>query len=86
MPSENEKKWIAAWKFAGPELERIRNEELRQMTDQDGLASLGAFETRNPKEDQQRNGLVTFQAWMMRMRILQMLERDASSSQTGSSN
>lgn len=35
MPTENEKKWIAAWKFAGPELERIRNEELRQMTDEE---------------------------------------------------
>jgi hypothetical protein len=45
MPTENEKKWIAAWKFAGPELERIRNEELRQMTDKEGLQSLGAFET-----------------------------------------
>ena len=35
MPTENEKKWIAAWKFAGPELERIRNEELRQTTDEE---------------------------------------------------
>lgn len=35
MPTENEKKWIAAWKLAGPELERIRNEELRQTTDEE---------------------------------------------------
>jgi hypothetical protein len=86
MPTENEKKWIAAWKFAGPELERIRNEELRQMTDEEGLQSLGAFETENLTEDSQRNGLITFQSWMMRMRILEMLGRIPKTKTKGSSD
>ena len=36
MPTEQEKQWIAAWKKAGPELERIRNQELRNLSDEEG--------------------------------------------------
>ncbi len=36
MPTEQEKQWIAAWRSAGPELERIRNEELRSLSDVEG--------------------------------------------------
>lgn len=36
MPTEQEKQWIEAWKKAGPELERIRNEELRNLSDEEG--------------------------------------------------
>jgi hypothetical protein len=35
-PTEQEKQWIAAWRSAGPELERIRNEELRALSDEQG--------------------------------------------------
>jgi hypothetical protein len=36
MPTENEKKWIAAWRSAGPELERIRREELANLDEEQG--------------------------------------------------
>jgi len=36
MPTENEKKWIAAWRSAGPELERIRREELKNLNKEQG--------------------------------------------------
>jgi hypothetical protein len=36
MPTEDEKKWIAAWRNAGPELERIRRQELRDLSDEEG--------------------------------------------------
>jgi len=36
MPTENEKKWIAAWRSAGPELERIRREELKNLNEEQG--------------------------------------------------
>jgi len=36
MPTENGKKWIAAWRSAGPELERIRREELKNLNEEQG--------------------------------------------------
>ncbi len=68
MPTEQEKRWIEAWRTAGPELERIRREELRNLTDDAGLEMLGAFA--EPNRDS--NGLVIFQAWMSRLRILEL--------------
>lgn len=68
MPSEQEKRWIEAWRTAGPELERIRREELRNLSDEAGLEMLGAF----AGADQQSNGMVIFQAWMSRLRILEL--------------
>ena len=62
---EKQQRWIAAWRIAGPELQRIRDEELRQKDEQFGLASLGAFETAKSEV----NGLLTFQSWMMRLRV-----------------
>ena len=70
MPTEEEKAWIAAWRRAGPELERIRREELRRLDDQAGLRLMGA--TRAPVAES--NGLVTFQAWMMRWRVLELMK------------
>ena len=38
--------WVAAWRLAGPELERLRREELRHMDTQRALENLaGAFES-----------------------------------------
>lgn len=68
MPTENEKKWIAAWRSAGPELERIRREELRAMPEHAGLKMLGALDV----AAESQNGLVIFQAWMSRLRILEL--------------
>lgn len=31
------KRWVETWKFAGPELERIKREELRAMTEAEAL-------------------------------------------------
>jgi len=56
MPTEQEKQWIAAWRTAGPELERIRNEELRNLSDGEGTRKatlLGVpVELIQPKESQ----------------------------------
>ena len=42
MPTEQEKRWIAAWRYAGPELERFRNDELRNLDDESTMRQLGA--------------------------------------------
>ena len=42
MPTEQEKRWIAAWRFAGSELERFRNDELRNLDDESTMRQLGA--------------------------------------------
>ena len=69
MPTEQEKQWIAAWRCASPELARIRNQELRQLEDIVGLRLLGAG-----TKPEQSSGLIAFQAWMMRMRVRDLLE------------
>jgi len=68
---EKQQRWIAAWRVAGPELNRIREEELRQKDEQFGLASLGAYVTDNSEI----NGLITFQSWMMRLRVIELNKR-----------
>ena len=42
MVTEQEKQFIDVWKFAGPELERMRNDELKQLNESTGLRLLGA--------------------------------------------
>ena len=74
MPSEQEKQFIDAWKFAGPELERIRNDELKQLDESAGLKLLGATAAAKPV----LTGLAIFQAWMMRLRIIQLSAEVAS--------
>ena len=71
MPTEQEKQWIAAWRFAGPELERIRNDELRNLDDESTMRQLGAGKPLR----QELNGLAIFQSWMMRLRVKQLLEK-----------
>ena len=64
-PTEQEKQWIAAWRSAGPELERIRTEELRALTEEHGTSKatlLGVFE-RQPLSES--SGLLEFQKWMI---------------------
>lgn len=72
MPTDVEKQWMAAWRRAGPELERIRREELQQLDDSAGLKLLGAGSQRQPQ-----SGLVTFQAWMMRLLIKELTKTNA---------
>jgi hypothetical protein len=71
MPTELEKQWMAAWRRAGPELERIRNEELQMRDDRIGLKLLGAL---HPQPQSIQSGLVAFQAWMMRLRVKQLMK------------
>ena len=67
MPTDLEKQWIAAWRSAGPELERIRHQELRALDDSAGFKLLGGSSGQHPQ-----TGLVTFQAWMMRLLVQQL--------------
>jgi len=71
MPTEIEKQWIAAWRRAGPELERIRRAELQALDDAAGYKLLGATNVQHPQ-----SGLVTFQAWMMRHLVKQLTKTD----------
>ena len=66
----NAQKWITAWRIAGPELERIRNQELRDLEADAGLRTLGAFENKI----QHQHGMVTYQSWMMRLRVKELLK------------
>ena len=68
MPTENEKKWIAAWKSAAVELERIHDEELLHVDRQQAAINLsGAFEYclmhRKPRPS---SGLVEMQSYFRR--------------------
>lgn len=71
MPTDNEKQWISAWRFARPELQRIRDEELSRLDEDAGLDLLRG----GSRPDVQSGGLVAFQAWMMRWRVLNLMRR-----------
>jgi hypothetical protein len=62
-----EKAWIEGWKRASVELPKIRDAELRSLDERAGLELLGAS-YENPWE----NGLVKLQAYLMRLRVLQL--------------
>lgn len=64
MPTELEKQWIAAWRRAGPELERIRNEELRGLSDTAGALRVTSLGVDIPTESRADSGLRQFQIWM----------------------
>jgi hypothetical protein len=38
-PTPEERRWVETWRWAGPELERIRRQELRAMTDARALVA-----------------------------------------------
>jgi hypothetical protein len=68
------KEWMAQWRFAAQELPKIRDRELRALTDQQAIDLLDVVD--NPQNDHQVtsvNGLVIQQAWFVRMHILQLL-------------
>jgi len=62
------KRWIGAWRMAGPELERIHREELRQLDTYRTIALLcgSADYTRPPRAPKPWSGLVEQQAIFMR--------------------
>jgi len=70
MPTEQEKKWIEAWKRAAVELERIHDEELAQVDTASTLLVLedvfnAALENYEPPET---SGLVEMQRFFFRAR------------------
>ena len=62
------KRWVQAWKQAGPRLERVRREELRRLDPQRAIALLcgEADYTRPPRAPRPTSGLVEQQRWFMR--------------------
>jgi hypothetical protein len=71
MPTDAEQRFIQAWRFAAPELEKIQRRELRELDDSAGLRMIGA----PPNEECPYSGLIEFQSWMMRMRVIELRKR-----------
>ena len=64
------RRWVAAWKSAGPELERIRREELRRLDPSKAIALLcGPADYRTPpRAPKPTSGLVEQQRLFSRLR------------------
>lgn len=62
------RRWVQAWKEAGPRLEQVRREELRRLHPQRAIALLcgEADYTRPPRAPRPTSGLVEQQRWFMR--------------------
>ncbi len=62
------KLWVKAWREAGPELERLRRQELRQLDSQRTIALLcgPADYTIPPRAPKPTSGLVEQQYWFMK--------------------
>lgn len=71
MPTDAEQRFIQAWRYAAPELEKIQRRELRELDESAGLRMIGA----PAQSDRPDSGLIEFQAWMMRMRVMQLEAR-----------
>jgi hypothetical protein len=52
-------------------LEKIQRRELRELDESAGLRMIGA----PAPSDRPQSGLIEFQAWMMRMRVMQLEAR-----------
>ena len=65
-----EKKWLAAWRRAGPELERIRRDEVRHADTRAAIESLaGAFRCAvRDLGTREGSGLAEQQRWFARAR------------------
>ncbi len=62
------KRWVEAWKKAGPELEHLKREELRRLDPVRGIEPL-CFEadyTAPPRAPRKSSGLVDQQRWFMK--------------------
>jgi hypothetical protein len=64
----NAKRWVQAWKKAGPELERLRREELRRLPPEHSIELLcgPADYTVAPRAPKPTSGLVEQQRWFMK--------------------
>src|SRR3989442_10021738 len=61
-------RWVETWRLAGPELERIRRRELRELDTYRTIAMLcgPADYTRPPRAPKPYSGLVEQQRWFMK--------------------
>jgi hypothetical protein len=64
------RRWVEAWKLAGPELEAIRRKEIEKINVHESLAALEAvfnytLQTLPPR---QSSGLVEMQDWLAKLR------------------
>ena len=64
------RRWVQAWKEAGPRLERVRRDELRRLDPQRAIALLcgEADYTSPPRAPRPTSGLVEQQRWFLRAR------------------
>jgi hypothetical protein len=64
------RQWVAAWQAAGPELERIRRQELRRIDGKKTIALLcGSADYRvPPRAPKPTSGLVEQQRWFSKLR------------------
>jgi hypothetical protein len=74
---DHEKSWIEAWNYAGPELERIRRQELQALDTESAIQQCGEeseqlAKTVSGEDTEKRHGLEIFQQWMMRWRVMQL--------------
>ena len=62
------KRWVETWKEAGPELERLRREELRRLPPESSIGLLcgPADYTVPPRAPKPTSGLVEQQRWFMK--------------------
>ncbi len=71
MPTEAEQRFIQAWRYAAPELEKIKRRELQELDEAAGLRMISA----PAQPERPYSGLIEFQAWMMRMRVVQLTKQ-----------
>jgi hypothetical protein len=63
------KRWVAAWQRAGPDLERIRRKEIRELDSYQAIALLcgPADYTQPPRAPKPTSGLVEQQNWFRKV-------------------
>ena len=68
MPTPEQQLWVDAWRRAGPRLQQLRDDELRQLTVEQGALQASAV-SRLPAGIPLRpsSGLVEFQRWMLQL-------------------
>jgi hypothetical protein len=70
MDGEIARRWVAAWKAAGPALEAVRRRELKELDVRKAIALLtGPADYRaEPRKARLSSGLVEQQRWFMKAR------------------
>jgi hypothetical protein len=68
--AETARRWMAAWKAAGPALEAVRRRELRELDGRKAIALLTgcADYHAEPRKARPSSGLVEQQRWFMKAR------------------